>query len=293
MKTLVTGGAGFLGTALVKELIERDEEVVVLDNLSSGTKENLPDEVNFVRGDIRNKEDVERASENIDVVFHLAAKISVGESMEKPGKYIENNVTGTTNVLEANKDKEIVHVSSAAVYGKPERVPIDESHPLAPGSFYGVSKKLSEEVCRSYRRIYGTNITITRPFNIYGRGQDPESPYAGVITKFINRAKDGRDLIVYGDGKQTRDFVHKRDVVRALMVVSGENDVFNIGTGEEVSVNKLAEKIRKVTSSDSEIVHKESQEGDIERSRADIRKLKALNWKPTIGLENGVKDIVN
>lgn len=289
MKILVTGGTGFLGSELTQQLIDKGHEVVVLDNLSAGSKENIPKEAEFIKGDIRNREDVERASEDVEAVFHLAAKISVSESMKKPDKYMDHNVTGTTNILETNKDKKIVNVSSAAAYGTPQEIPIKEQHPLLPESFYGVSKKLAEQACKSYREIYDTNITIARPFNIYGEGQNPDNPYAGVITIFIDRAKNDKPLTIYGDGEQTRDFIHKKDVARALIKILGENKTFNIGTGKEITINQLAKTIKEVTKSNSKIEHTEPREGDIERSCSDVKKLKKTGWEPKINLKEGLK----
>lgn len=292
MKALVTGGAGFVGSELTQQLIEKGHEVAVLDKKPIKNKETHSEKIKFIKGDIRNKKDVEKASENIETVFHLAAKISVNESMKKPEKYIDNNVTGTTNVLEVNRDKKIVNVSSAAAYGTPQKIPIKEQHPLLPESFYGVSKKLAEELSKSYREIYDTNITIARPFNIYGKGQNPDNPYAGVITIFIDKAKKNKPLTIFGDGEQTRDFIHKKDVAKALIKIQGKNKNFNIGTGKEVTINKLAQTIIKVTDSDSQIQHDDPREGDIRKSRADISKLRETGWKPKITLKEGLKDLI-
>ncbi len=287
MRVLVTGGAGFLGSHLCRKLKALGHEVVVLDNLSTGKEENVPDEVELVVGDTRNPKDVLRASHDVDAVFHLAAKVSVPESFQKPGEYFDVNVTGTVNVLEANKGKPIVFVSSAAVYGTPQQVPTPESHPLNPENPYGLTKILGEKACEYYRRY--SKIAIARPFNIYGPGQDPGNPYSGVITKFITLAREGKPLKIYGDGNQTRDFVYVEDVADALAKMLGRNHTFNIGTGKETSINQLAETIKSVLGSASPVIHVDPVPGDVPRSAADTTLSLQLGWRPKTCLEEGLK----
>jgi UDP-glucose 4-epimerase len=287
MRVLVTGGAGFVGSHLVHFLLEEGHDVVVLDNLVAGKKENAGD-ANFMKGDITEKQDVAKASKDVDAVFHLAAIVDVRYSMSHPEETRKTNVLGTKNVIDANIGKGIVYVSSAAVYGDAKELPIKESSPLKPISPYGESKVLAEKECLKHRD--GTKISIIRPFNIYGPGQDPRSQYSGVITKFIDLAKAGKPLTIYGDGGQTRDFVYISDVCEALIASLGEKGTYNIGSGKQTSVNEIAKYILELSGSRSKIVHEAAKPGDIRNSYADTTLAgQELGWRPRVGLRDGLR----
>ena len=220
LRVLVSGGAGFIGSHLVKTLVRAGYQVKVLDNLSTGSINNLSDLLNaieFVNGDVRDYNVVERAIRGVDAVVHLAALIDVAESVKKPDLYFYVNVKGTYNVAKASKNVSIlVFASSSAVYGEPIRVPISEDHPLMPRSPYAASKVSGEAFVNAFAAQYGFRSIVLRFFNVYGPKQS--RAYAGVISEFIRRVSKGEPLIIFGDGEQTRDFVHVSDIVNAIMI---------------------------------------------------------------------------
>lgn len=292
MRVLVTGGAGFMGSHLVPSLLKQGHDVSVLDNLSAGKKGRIPKGIRFIKGDVTKAEDVRKASKDAEVIFHLAAMIDVAYSVTHPEETYKINVEGTKNLLEANDGKRFVYVSSAAVYGEATELPISEDHPLKPISPYGESKVKAEQECVK-RKGRGTKITILRPFNIYGKGQDPKSPYTGVITKFIENAKAGQPLTIYGDGKSTRDFVNIRDVCDALLLAMKKEGTYNIGTGEPTTINELAALIKELSGSGSAIQHAQPRQGDIRDSYADITCAeKELKWSPKTELREGLKELL-
>lgn len=290
---LITGGAGFIGQHLVKELSEKFE-IVVLDNLSSGKLENISKyNVNFVEGDVCDKKVVEGImKERIDYVFHLAAQVSVEKSVEDSVFDAETNILGTINLLkhaDRYKVKKFVYFSSAAVYGKPQYLPIDEKHPTKPLSPYGLSKLTGERYCE----VFNVHHVILRIFNVYGSGQQPENQYSGVISKFIDKVKENKPLEIYGDGNQYRDFVHVKDVVKAAKIVLSHEGIFNIGCGKKVTINQLAEKILNLCKKDLKILFKERRTGDVIESISSIRKArKILGWEPIVGLDEGLKSMM-
>ncbi len=288
---LVTGGAGFIGSHLV-DVLRLENEVRVLDNLSSGTRERVPADVELIIGDIRDQETVREAVNGVDVIFHEAAQVSVAESIETPVETHTVNATGTLHVLEAARavDATVVLASSAAVYGDPESVPVAESHPTNPKSPYGQSKLAAEQYAQLYSECYGLETVALRYFNVYGPRQSME--YAGVITIFFEQARQNDPLTVHGDGTQTRDFVFVGDVVRAnlLAATRGRSGaVYNVGTGTSVSIRELAELIVEVTGTDSLVKHVEARTGDIDRSQAVIESLREeLEFEPAVSLEDGL-----
>ncbi len=296
VRVLVTGGAGFIGSHLVERLLSEGHEVIVLDDLSSGSLRNLSKvrkDILFVKGDVRCSRDVERAIRGTDCVVHLAALISVEESFRKPLTYNEVNVTGTLVLLKASEhfgvDK-FVLISSCAVYGDPLEVPIKEDHPLRPLSPYAVSKVAAEGYTRTFE---GLRPVILRLFNVYGPRQSPA--YAGVITKFAERMLRGDPPIIYGDGKQTRDFVHVSDVVQAIMLSleMKEAGTLNVGTGEEISVNELCEVMMEIMHFSERPIYGPARRGDIRRSCADIsRAREVLGYEPKIQLKDGLRDLL-
>ena len=315
-KVLVTGGAGFIGHHLVKRLLsQRNYKVIVIDNLSNGKKNFLEDSnsrsssnnFSFYKEDIRSKKnilDIFNHERIIDTCIHLAAKINVNDSITNPDDTIDVNVKGTLNVLEAcssNGVKNFIFASSAAVYGEPKKLPLSEDdHLLEPLSPYGASKIAGEALVSSYRRSKKIKNAISlRFFNVYGEGQNIE--YAGVITRFAERLSRRLRPIIYGDGKQTRDFVSVNDVVNAIFLAARETDniktsssyVFNIGTGIPIDVNDLAQRMIRIFGIDLEPIYYRAKEGDIKYSYADTKKSKSiLKFIAIEELESCLKQIV-
>lgn len=293
---LVTGGLGFIGGRLTTELA-RKNDVTVLDNAATGTPQA---DAALVRGDIRDEETVAEvvADTDADVIFHEAAMVSVDESVADPKKSHANNATGTLNVLEAARknDTRVVLASSAAVYGEPEETPIPETHRLEPTSPYGLDKLASDHYARLYNDLYGLDTAALRYFNVYGPGQTG-GDYAGVIEVFLEQVRRGDPITVHGDGQQTRDFVHVDDIVQANLLAAETEAVgqsFNVGTGESVTIRRLAELIRAAVDSDSEIIHTEPREGDIQHSCADIEKARdELGYEPEFDLKEGLQTLID
>ena len=301
-RVLVTGGAGFIGSHLVDRLIKEGYEVVVLDNFFSGKMRNIRHHLDsgkfrLIKGDVRNSDDVKEGIRNVNAVFHLAAIVSVPLSIENPLLVNDVNVRGTLNLLEASLKahaKRFIYASSCAVYGEANSLPIDESHPTSPISPYAASKLAAEYYCKVFYENYGLKTLCLRYFNVYGPRQVKDS-YSGVITQFIDRLKQGKPPIIYGDGKQTRDFVHVNDVVEANMLVLGcqhcVGEVMNVGTGKPTTINELAkvlmEMFREIGAKPE---YAPPRVGDIRNSRADISKAeKILGYKPKIRLEKGLR----
>jgi len=293
---LVTGGAGFIGSHLVDALVE-DNQVRVLDDFSTGERTRLPEEVSVFEGDIRDAAFLEDATEDADIVYHEAAMVDVEESVRRPRECTTANVEGTVNVLEAarHEDARVVFASSAAVYGRPDRVPIEEDHPIAPTNPYGVSKQAGEQYCRLYHELYDLDTVMLRYFNVYGPRQSG-GQYSGVIDVFLDQALAGESITVHGDGSQTRDFVYVDDVVRANLLAGTTEHVgeaFNVGTGSSVSVLELAALIREAVDSDSSITHVEARAGDIDRSLADVSLAHStLGFESTVPLRDGLESLL-
>jgi UDP-glucose 4-epimerase len=286
---LVTGGAGFIGSHLV-ETLAADNDVVVVDNLSGGRREWVDDRATLIEGDVRNEQTVARAVDGVDLIFHQAANVSVQRSVEAPVESHETNVDATLRLLEhaRNEDARFVFASSAAIYGTPEAVPIDESDPKRPTSPYGAEKHAADQYCRLYHDLYDVETVALRYFNVYGPRQRG-GQYSGVIDVFLDQADRGEDITVHGDGAQTRDFVHVDDVVAAncLAAVNGTpGEAYNVGTGDSISIRALAELVRETTETTSDIVHVDAREGDIEQSRPSIEKIQAeLGFEPRRSLK--------
>jgi UDP-glucose 4-epimerase len=300
-KILVTGGAGFIGSHLVDRLINEGINVVVLDDFTSGRLKNLSSHFkkpNFhlVEGDVRNKSDVRKALTNIEIVLHLAANANVDYSMKNPALVNEINVGGTLNILEKslNTDiKKIVYASSCAVYGEPNCLPVGEEHPTKPLSPYGITKLAAEHYCRVFYEVFGLKTICLRFFNVYGPSLKGES-YSGVIAKFLNRLKRGKPPIIYGNGEQTRDFVHVKDVVEAIMLALNRNccdgEVINVGSGITTKINQLASVLIELTGRNSlKPTYAAPREGDITNIYADINKArKMLGYTPSVRLKEGL-----
>ena len=293
---LVTGGAGFIGSNLTRSLVEANE-VFVFDDGSTGDPSDLPADATVIEGDEREGDAVADAVAGVDLVYHLAAVVSVDASVEDPIRSHAVNVDGTLAVLEAARDADcrVVVTSSAAIYGDPGSVPVDEATRPDPSSPYALEKYAADRYARLYHELYGVDAAVVRPFNVYGPGQ-AGGPYAGVIDVFRSQARAGDPITVHGDGEQTRDFVHVSDVVDAFRRVGAAavaGDAFNVGTGESVTINELAEVVRSAVGSDSPITHTDPRPGDVRFSRADVSKARErLGYSPSVGLEEGIEDLL-
>ncbi|MDB2276113.1 GDP-mannose 4,6-dehydratase [Halorubrum ezzemoulense] len=290
---LVTGGAGFIGNHLGDQLVD-DCAVTVYDDLSTGSRENIPDDAAFIHADIRDDEPLRDAVRAADVVFHEAAQVSVQRSVDNPETSHAVNIDPLLTILEAARDTDtrVVFASSAAIYGHLRSLPIDESHPKTPTSPYGLEKLTSDHYCRLYHERYGVDAVALRYFNAYGPRQQG-GDYSGVIGIFRDQARAGNDLTVEGGGTQTRDFVHIDDIVEANLLAAATEEAageaFNIGTGDSITIRELAETIRDVTDSDAEIVHVDSRPGDIDHSKANISKARdVLGFEPTYDVAAGL-----
>ena len=286
VRVVVTGGAGFVGSHVAAHLAGRGFRVVAVDSLERASAVKRLEEagVPLVVGDLR-RVDLPPA----DAVVHAAAYISVEESWERPYEYMWNNAATTARVAVqcAARGARLVYISSAAVYGEPVRLPISEDHPTRPLSPYGLSKLAGERVVE----MLVPGAAVLRLFNVYGPGQT--GPYAGVITKFLERARRGLPPVIYGDGEQTRDFVHVGDVARFVETVleRGASGVFNVGTGRAVSVRELAGLVMRLAGLNGEPAYAPPRPGDIKHSVADITKARSLGWEPRVGIEEGLRGL--
>jgi UDP-glucose 4-epimerase len=293
---LVTGGAGFIGSHIVDALVP-ENNVRVLDDFTTGVRDNLSSATTTAEGDLRDESVLERAMADVDLVFHEAALVSVEQSVQRPNESHAVNVRATIGLLDAARREgaRVVGASSSAIYGEPEAVPVGESEPKTPASPYGLDKLALDHYLRLYHELYGVETVALRYFNVYGPRQRA-GDYSGVISVFRRQAEFGEPITVDGDGSQTRDFVHIDDVVRANLRAATTDHVgesYNIGTGSETSVQELAESIQSITDSDSEIVHTDPRAGDVRRSRADITNARRdLGYEPMVALEDGLRTLV-
>lgn len=294
---LVTGGGGFIGSHLADKLVE-EYEVTVYDNFSSGKPDHVPNDASVIRADVRNADRLTQAIDETDIVFHEAAQVSVKQSVSDPETSHKVNIDPILTILEAAKDTDtrVVFASSAAIYGHPAYLPIDEEHPKEPISPYGLEKLTADHYCQLYHELYDVETVALRYFNVYGPRQQG-GDYSGVIRTFHDQALRDNDITVHGDGQQTRDFVHVDDIVQAnLLAATADNAVgetFNIGTGDSITIRELAETIRNVTNSDSDIVHVDPREGDIDRSEAAINKAQdVLGFQPEFTTTQGLNNLL-
>ncbi len=297
-KAMVTGGAGFIGSNIVKLLIEEGYDVTVLDNLMSGYRQNLDEfaAVRFVVGDVRDASLVAAEMEGVEVVFHLAASVGNTRSIEHPVEDSEVNIIGTLRVLEAARRagvRKIVCSSSAAIFGELKHLPIREDHPVEPDTPYGVSKLAEEKQCLVYAKLYDLEAVCLRYFNVYGINQRYDA-YGNVIPIFAHRMLRREPLTIYGDGEQTRDFVNVRDVAQANLLAAraeGLSGAFNIASGEAVTVNALIELMREASGITFSVEHGPPRRGDVRHSRADITAAQeSLGYQPQVGLREGLND---
>ncbi len=299
MKILVTGGAGFIGSHIVDALIEKGHDVVVLDDLSSGSVKNLPRKIRFIKLDIRsNNVSTLFLEEQFDAVFHLAAQMDVRKSVADPRFDASVNVIGGLNILEccAKHDvKKMIFASTGgAIYGEQDYFPADEKHPLRPLSPYGVAKLSYEQYMFYYKEVYGIDYVSLRFANIYGPRQNPHGE-AGVVAIFTTKFLNGDQPVINGDGKQTRDYVYVSDIVDAnlLALEYPETGIFNLGTGVETDVNTLYRTLRDLTGAECEEIHGPAKKGEQQRSVLDYSLAKkVLGWEPKVELEQGLKKTV-
>jgi UDP-glucose 4-epimerase len=303
-KVVVTGGCGFIGSTLSTELA-KENQVTIIDNFHSGKIENALEllknkNVKLVKGNIKNYEMLVRIFNDKDVVFHLGAIPSIVENWERYVEANNVNITGTMNVLQAavkNDIQRVVFASSSSVYGVPEKVPTPEDSTLNPTSPYGAAKLVGEHYCRIFMEAYGLPTVYLRYFNIYGPRQDPNSPYAAVVPKFISSGLKGKPFEIHGDGKQTRDMIYINDVVNAT-IAAGEGkkcvgEAINIGCGKEISINDLGRKIAKIIGVGFKARHSAARKGDIKRSCADVSKMRRLlKFRPEYSLDAGLSETI-
>ncbi|MGB7731861.1 MAG: SDR family oxidoreductase [Candidatus Acidiferrum sp.] len=301
MRYLVTGGAGFIGSNTVDELVRRGHSVVVLDDLSAGKEENLTEiraKITFVKGSITDIEAVQKAMHQAEYVIHLAARTSVPRSVKDPLETNRINVEGTLNVLVAardNKVKRIVFAASSSAYGETATLPKTEAMQPQPISPYGVSKYVGELYAQTFGRCYGLENVCVRYFNIFGPRQDPDSPYSGVLSRFALAFLEDQQPVIYGDGEQTRDFTFVENAVQANLLAceapsSASGGVFNVGTGARISLNQTLELLRRISGKKLQAKYEPPRDGDIRDSQADVTKAREyLGYDPTVMFEEGLE----
>ncbi len=295
MRILITGGSGFIGSHIVEHYQDKAEEIRVLDNLRTGYRHNLDGlKHTFIEGSITDRELVRKAVEGVDYIFHLAALVSVPESMAKPGECVDINVHGLLNVLEeasAAGVKKLVFASSAAIYGDNPTVPKLETMIPEPKSPYAITKLDGEYYLGMFQREGRLETAAIRFFNVFGPRQDPKGAYAAAVPIFIEKAVKNEDITVFGDGGQTRDFIYVKDIVGALsfaVETPGVVGVFNAGYGGQITINDLANGLISAAESTSKVLHGPERAGDVRHSRASSDKLRSAGWTPKHSLEEGL-----
>lgn len=314
IKILITGCAGFIGSNLTEFFLKKGISIRGLDNLSTGSRENVDDALSeaskenknidfkFINGDIRNYDDCLKSTENIDVVLHQAALGSVQRSIEKPLDANSNNIGGTLNLLEAslkNKVKKFIYASSSSVYGDSKKLPKVESMPPDPKSIYAVTKLTAEYYCRLFYSLYGLKTVSLRYFNVFGKRQNPDSIYSAVIPIFLKKITSNKSPVVYGDGNQTRDFTYIDNVVYAnyLCVLSDNENIYgnfyNVACGRNISLNEIIDLLSNHLKKEIKPVYAEERIGDIKHSLASIKKvIKYLYYKPIVHFNRGLEELI-
>lgn len=297
----MTGGAGFIGSNIVRKLVQRGWFVRILDDLSTGFRENLDalpkDQLELVQGDVRDAALVQRLATDCRAVFHLAASVGNLKSIEHPRIDAEINVLGTLSVLEAVKAHRtrLVYSSSAAIFGEVVYLPLDEAHPAEPDSPYGVTKLAAEKHCLAYARLFDLDIACLRYFNVYGINQRYDV-YGNVIPIWTRRLLDGQPLLIYGDGEQTRDFINVEDIAEANLKAAetpGARGAFNIGTGQAFTINRLAEAYRAVGGPSLAVEYRPARKGEVKHSQAKVdRAAEVLGFRAAVAIEPGLADYV-
>jgi UDP-glucose 4-epimerase len=297
MRILITGAAGFLGSSLANRLVREGHEVRGLDDLSTGDPAVLSPEVHFTRGDVNDRPKLWTLLQDVDCVYHLAARVLVPESVLYPREYNQTNVGGTVSLMEAMRDvgvRRVVFVSSGAVYGDQQQQPVREDALPNPRSPYAVSKLAAEYYVKTIGALWGIEALCLRVFNAYGPGQHLPPVHAPVVLSFLRQALHNGTLVIHGDGSQTRDYVYVDDVVNALLAASTAPDIdqltINVGSGQETSVRELARLVIEVTGAEPEVVYNQRTHGGVSRLCADLTLAAAkLNYRPGIGLETGLR----
>jgi UDP-glucose 4-epimerase len=299
VRVLVTGGGGFIGSNLVRALLERGDDVRVLDNFSTGNRANLEGvDVEIVEGELRSYERVHNAVRGTEVVYHLGALGSVPRSVQDPLTSSAVNVEGTLNVLLAARDegiRRVVYSSSSSVYGNSGELPRTEAMPADPISPYGVAKLAAERYCVSFSRVYqGFETVVLRYFNVFGERQSPFSQYAAVVPLFVTAIREGRPVTIFGDGEQSRDFTYVGNVVDATMragsAPGASGAIFNIAAGSPASVNELADTLGRIVGKPVEKLYRDPRPGDVRDSWADVsRAREILGYEPSVDLEEGLR----
>lgn len=298
MKTLVTGGAGFIGSNLVRLLLQEGHEVTVLDSLASGYRSNLLGLplAGLVLGDVRDASLLDQAMTGKEVVFHLAASVGNSRSIDHPFVDATMNVMGTLNVLEGMRRhglRKIVFSSSAGIFGELKTLPIREDHPIEPDSPYGATKLGAEKLCLAYSKLHGIEAVCLRYFNVFGVRQRFDA-YGNVIPIFAQRLIFDQPITIFGDGEQTRDFINVADVARANLAAGvnrGISGAFNLGSGTAITINRLVEMMQRVSGLKTEVIHGPTRRGDVRHSLADISAIRnALGWAPQVEFEPGLTE---
>jgi UDP-glucose 4-epimerase len=300
VKTLVTGGGGFIGSNLARGLLAAGHEVRVLDNFATGNRRNLldiADDVEIVEGELRSYERVHNAVRGVEVVFHLGALPSVPRSVQDPLTSSAVTIEGTLNVLLASRDegiRRVVYASSSSVYGNGGALPRVETAFPDPISPYAVAKLAAEKFCISFSRVYGLETVALRYFNVFGPRQDPTSQYAAVVPRFITRIRAGEPVQIYGDGTQSRDFTYVENVVegnlKAASAEGANGAVLNLATGRSASVNELSDQIAEIVGRPAVKEYLPARTGDVRDSWADVAEAKrSLGWEPHVSLEEGLR----
>lgn len=304
-KYLVTGGAGFIGSNIVKKLLENGEKVRVLDNLSTGKIANVKPflkKIEFIKGDFTDLKIAKKAVKGIDYVLHQGAIPSVPRSVNDPVTTNNANILGTLNMLIASKDegvKRFIYAASSSAYGDSPTMPKEESTNIAPKSPYAIQKLTGEQYCKSFYSLYGLETVCLRYFNVFGPNQDPESVYSAVIPVFIKKILKGEKPIIYGDGSTSRDFTYVDNNVDANLRAcvapkKCAGEVINIACGYEISLNKLVEKINDILDTKIKPIYKDERKGDVKHSLADISKAKKLlGYKPIINFDKGLEKTID
>jgi len=299
MNILVTGGAGFIGSNVVRVLLDGGHDVVVLDNLSSGYRQNVPGrDVRFIQGDVRDADAVVAAARGSEAILHLAASVGNQRSLADPRTDTLINAIGTLNVLEAARAvgaRKVVYSSSAGIFGELRTLPIAEDHPVEPDSPYGVSKLAGEKHCLAYSRLYDIEAICLRYFNVYGVNQRYDA-YGNVIPIFATLLLRGQTLTIFGDGEQTRDFINVADVARANVMAACNNGVtgaFNLGSGSAITIRQLVQYLEAAADVRATIQHGPPRAGDVRHSLADVRAIEhALGFTPSVAIEPGLSTYV-
>jgi nucleoside-diphosphate-sugar epimerase len=299
---LVTGGAGFIGSHLVEELLRRGERVRVVDSLITGKRENLVKmpQAEFIQGDLSDVDVARRAVQGVDYVLHQAAIPSVPRSVEDPITSNRHNIDASLNVLVAARDagvRRVVYAGSSSAYGNQPTQPKVETMGTDPLSPYALQKLVAEQYCQMFTQLYGLETVTIRYFNVFGPRQDPSSPYSGVISLFISALVEGRRPKIYGDGEQTRDFTYVANVVdgvlRACQAPDASGEVINVATGGRISLNELFRTLRDLTGAKGEPIYDDPRAGDVRDSQADIGKARRLlGYEPLVGLADGLQKTV-